>query len=332
MAGEDIEVGVPAGASFITTDPDLGMEHMSSAYQTSMRLSGRGHRSRFAHSRLVASYFTLDFHQFPLEITFNQGPLNALVIAELSKGRVERRCNGIEECFSAGDLFIDADPQLPATMSMDDVRGRAAKLDLSVLARVATSPGGGAVGRRPPAPIQFTGFQPVTPAAGRYLTRTMSYLWEIMANPTAESQPLIQASAADMLAASVLAAFPNTAVAEPTAQDRHDATTATLRRAVAFIEQNAERDITLADIADAASVGIRAVQVAFRRHLDTTPMRYLRGVRLDGAHRELRRADPTRGVTVTDVAMRWGFYSHSRFAAWYRTTYGVSPRRTLHTG
>ena len=72
------------------------------------------------------------------------------------------------------------------------------------------------------------------------------------------------------------------------------------------------------------------MQLAFRRHLDTTPTRYLRRVRLDHAHRQLLTADPERD-TVTAVAYRWGFASSSRFAAYYRTAYGVSPSSTLHT-
>jgi predicted DNA-binding protein YlxM (UPF0122 family) len=39
-----------------------------------------------------------------------------------------------------------------------------------------------------------------------------------------------------------------------------------VRRAVAFIEEYAHRDISAADIAGAAQVSIRAVQLAFARH------------------------------------------------------------------
>ena len=69
------------------------------------------------------------------------------------------------------------------------------------------------------------------------------------------------------------------------------------------------------------------MQLAFRRHLDTTPLGYLRRVRLDYAHRQLAAADP-RYESVTAVAYRWGF-SSSRFAAYYRQAYGVLPSQTL---
>jgi transcriptional regulator GlxA family with amidase domain len=107
-------------------------------------------------------------------------------------------------------------------------------------------------------------------------------------------------------------------------------TRAPLRRAVAFIDENAHTDITVADIAAAASVTIRAVQLAFQRHLGTSPMGYLRRVRLDHAHQDLTRSSPGDGLTVTAVAYRWGFRSSSRFAAAYRRAYGVAPSYTLN--
>ncbi|WP_228717474.1 helix-turn-helix transcriptional regulator [Allosaccharopolyspora coralli] len=105
-----------------------------------------------------------------------------------------------------------------------------------------------------------------------------------------------------------------------------------LRRAVAFIEANPDLDLTLTDIARAANVSPRALQLAFRRHLDTTPMHYLRRVRLDRAHHDLQNAVAGDGTTVTGVAARWGYARPSRFAADYRSAYGEHPHRTLHTG
>jgi transcriptional regulator GlxA family with amidase domain len=118
------------------------------------------------------------------------------------------------------------------------------------------------------------------------------FLREVLANSEVAAQPLIRGNAARMLAATVLDTFPNTAIIDPTAQDRRDATSTTVRRAIAFIEQHPHADISVADIAAAANVSIRAVQFAFRRQLDTTPMTYLRAVRLDRAHRELLATDP----------------------------------------
>lgn len=106
----------------------------------------------------------------------------------------------------------------------------------------------------------------------------------------------------------------------------------TLRRAVAFIDDRAGEDITVDDIARASHVSVRAVQLAFRRHLGTTPLDYLRQVRLRRAHHDLlNAAGPARG-TVTTIAARWQFASSSRFSVYYRARYGVLPSHTLRHG
>jgi AraC-like DNA-binding protein len=102
----------------------------------------------------------------------------------------------------------------------------------------------------------------------------------------------------------------------------------TVRAAMAFIEANASRPMTVADIAKATGVGVRGLQQGFQRALDMSPMRYLREVRLREAHRELRLSDPTI-TTVGDVAARWGFRHQGRFAAEYRRRYGSPPGDTL---
>ncbi|MCT7659587.1 helix-turn-helix transcriptional regulator [Mycobacterium deserti] len=103
-----------------------------------------------------------------------------------------------------------------------------------------------------------------------------------------------------------------------------------LQRAIAFIDENARQDITLSDIAAAVNVTPRSVQYVFRRHLGTTPLEYLRRVRLDRAHRDLQAADPTVD-TVTAIAGRWGFGHAGRFSGIYKETFGRPPSRTLRS-
>ncbi len=103
----------------------------------------------------------------------------------------------------------------------------------------------------------------------------------------------------------------------------------TVRRAIDLIEGHAAEALTVEDLAEAVGVGVRALQGGFRRHLDTTPMAYLREVRLARVHDELRAADPSAVTTVTEVASRWGFWHPGRFAAAYRQRYGETPSATL---
>ncbi|UXA20041.1 helix-turn-helix transcriptional regulator [Mycobacterium sp. SMC-4] len=103
-----------------------------------------------------------------------------------------------------------------------------------------------------------------------------------------------------------------------------------LRLAVDFIQQNAHYDITIRDIAAASDVTPRALQYAFREHLDTTPLEYLRRVRLERAHQALKTADPACD-TVTSIAGRCGFSHPGRFSSAYKQVFGTEPSRTLRS-
>lgn len=105
-----------------------------------------------------------------------------------------------------------------------------------------------------------------------------------------------------------------------------------LTRALTFIERHAADHIGLVEIAAAAGLSPRALQAAFHRHLDTTPLRHLRSVRLAHAHADLRSARAGDGRTVSTVASSWQFSQLSRFARDYRRRYGVAPHQTLGTG
>lgn len=153
-----------------------------------------------------------------------------------------------------------------------------------------------------PAP-RFELERPIPARSAAAFMATYRHAWELAAgDPT----PLVATTAQWLLLASILAAFPHTFADEPPAHDRTDAHPDALRRAIAFMEENADRPITLADIAVAARVSTRAVSHAFRRHLDTTPGTHLREIRLQRAREELLSTDPSTATAQT-IAARWGF-------------------------
>lgn len=207
-------------------------------------------------------------------------------------------------------------------------RATAVRMDLGLLRDVAVA-SGGAEG----AEVRFLSRRPLGVAAERHWQETVAHVARTLAgSPGRAPSPIVLGEACRFLAAMALATFPNTALPEYGGvldEGECDGSAETLRRAVEFIEAEAGSDIGLADIARAACVTGRAVQLAFRRHLDTTPTAYLRSVRLARAHRELLEAAPESGLTVTDIALRWGFAGPGRFARYYRETFGVLPSETL---
>jgi AraC-like DNA-binding protein len=102
-----------------------------------------------------------------------------------------------------------------------------------------------------------------------------------------------------------------------------------VRRVIELVDSAPEAAFTVADLAEFAGVSERSLHAAFRRQLGTSPMAYVRRRRLEQAHDELLRLDPSQGVTVTDVALRYGFAHTGRFAAAYRARFGEPPSTTL---
>lgn len=100
-------------------------------------------------------------------------------------------------------------------------------------------------------------------------------------------------------------------------------------RVVQMMEAEPAEPRSLGDFAEAAGVSARALQDGFRRHLGTTPMRYLRSVRMDRVRDELEASDP-QSTTVADVMSRWGFLQLGRVAGQYRRRFGELPSWTLH--
>ena len=170
----------------------------------------------------------------------------------------------------------------------------------------------------------------VSPARAAHWRATVAHLRRhVLTNDEVMAGQLTRAALFRNLVAVLVESFPNPAVGRSD-DDGGRVTPPTLRRAMRYVDDHAADDIGLADIAAAAGLGARGLQLAFRRHEDTTPLEYLRRVRLDRAHHDLRAATPG-DATVGGIADRWGFLHHGNFSALYLRTYGCSPSMTLRS-
>jgi AraC family ethanolamine operon transcriptional activator len=75
-------------------------------------------------------------------------------------------------------------------------------------------------------------------------------------------------------------------------------------------------------------VSQRTLEFAFRNCFDLTPYQYLARCRLGLVREALIQADPARS-TVTEIAMRHGFYELGRFAGEFRRFFGELPSEAL---
>lgn len=314
--------------SFEFDSPDIDrIETFVSSLYSKLRISTSG--SSPTHARIARHAATpdvaFDDSTYSFDMSFTGTPSSTVILGEMVSNTMSRVTEGRENTYGPGDVMLLSRPGYPYRGVVHAARQRVTVLNPALLSRVA------AAASNDTRPVHLLGTQPRSGAATRQLRRSIAQLRDIVSFPEAAASPLLLSTASQYLAASILNTFPNTALTEPTPIDHHDGHPATLRRSIAYIEAHAAADIDLLDIATAAHVSPRALQYTFRRHLNMTPMEYLRQVRLDAAHRDLLAADPTQGATVTAIAARWGFAYPSRFAATYRRAYGQHPHTTLHT-
>ncbi|MGW0433290.1 GlxA family transcriptional regulator [Micromonospora sp. NPDC003197] len=98
--------------------------------------------------------------------------------------------------------------------------------------------------------------------------------------------------------------------------------TSTLEGVLAWVEENAHRDLTLADIATAAGMSVRTLTRRFNDETGQSPMRWVSGVRIRHAQERLETTDHT----IDRIAADAGFSSTSNFRAQFGQTLGVTPR------
>ncbi|MGN6751911.1 MAG: helix-turn-helix transcriptional regulator [Intrasporangium sp.] len=313
----------PARTSFATTDPERVGDYVRRAFGPGVTVRAEEPEVHLRVEGIHAgSYRVDDVALSGASVTVEPHPV--LVVARLLSGSIDWRQRRAGDRFGIGDVVILGDVDVGHRSRWYDAGAVVVTLTAELIQRVAADDSEARVRR-----VRFTGRRPVSPAAARQWLQTVGFVTESITNEEAAASRLVIGSAGRLLAATALATFPNTSVLDDRRVDRSDATSETVRRALAFIESNADLDIGVEDIAQARCVTARAVQLAFRRHLDTTPMAELRRVRLARAHDDLRNASPDDGTTVTLVAARWGFPSPSRFSSLYRGVHGRLPSQTL---
>lgn len=102
----------------------------------------------------------------------------------------------------------------------------------------------------------------------------------------------------------------------------------TIAAAEAYMMAHVGDPISVPDIARAAGISVRGLQLAFQRELGSAPFLRLRELRLTKAQARLRAAHRST-TTVGAVARGVGYSNLGRFSAHYRDRYGESPAATL---
>jgi transcriptional regulator GlxA family with amidase domain len=95
-----------------------------------------------------------------------------------------------------------------------------------------------------------------------------------------------------------------------------------VKLAVDFIHEHAQMLPSGTELAQLSGVSLRALQAGFRRFVGLSIGAYQRQVRLQRARADLLR-EP--GISIEEIALRWGFTNAGRFSRYFKAAYGVFP-------
>ncbi|WP_182348062.1 helix-turn-helix transcriptional regulator [Tomitella gaofuii] len=313
---------------FASTDRDETVEFIRREYiDHRPRFHRNADGGRFS-ARLVEDngILTADASNVTLGFGVETAPFSTIMARTLHQGQI-RVGDGAEELrLTAGAIYLYR-PGRGYRVDWRQVKTSGLALSQQLLEEVASSGFD-----LDPAELRFEAGTPVTPELGAYWARVSGFVVrELLTADSVVTQPLISAQVHRFVADAMLTVFPNTTMTAHYEPGPGRVAPAAIRRAVAYLEENADRPIRLDEIAAAAGTRPRAVQYAFRRYFNTTPLGYLKTLRLRRAHLELQAGDPARGDSVAAIARRWGYASPNSFTSAYRRVYGVTPLQTLRT-
>ena len=101
-----------------------------------------------------------------------------------------------------------------------------------------------------------------------------------------------------------------------------------VRKAQAFINEHAHEAISATDIANVVQTSLRTLYVGFNKYLGSTPMTYLRSVRLEKVREALLVADPQK-KSVSEIALNYGFVHLGHFSENFKNRFGELPSQTI---
>ncbi|KUI32716.1 helix-turn-helix domain-containing protein [Mycobacterium sp. GA-2829] len=302
--------------------PDLGeaFDLLRTEYGASLRMRESRTKARaLSVDRRQTSAFECHDVRLPAQLQFDVEDYGAVVIAELQAGTVTANSDAHGVSYRRGDVFMSNFPGAHYRCHCDHALSHTVTIPVRVLAQSAGVA---------PSSLRFMSGNPVSTAAAELWVNTLTSVERLLADPVT-ANPIVLGKAARMLATRVLEIFPMTRT--PGTEHPGRLVPNFLRRAIGYMEENADGDIGVADIAAAVELTPDGVTYLFRRHLGVAPLEHLRRIRLDRAHRELLDQAPE-STTVFAIAARWGFVDLAAFEEQYYGSYGQSPQVTLQAG
>jgi AraC-like DNA-binding protein len=301
-----------------TSAPARAEEHLNRVFAYHRLDVPRGGGLRFQHRQAGAGELDVNHLVYGADVTISTPALPDFYLLQVTlKGACRITDGGAAVDLPAGSVFVMNPGRAYRKEWSEESEQLIVRIDRAVLERRVVQETGA---RR----VVHFDFAPADPRSAASIARAMDYLCSDLGDPDGGLRDLgPRRCFSDLLLSLLLGRLRNDQrqrAASPAAPHY-------VRRAEEFIRGQAGEDIGLSDIAGAAGVNSRTLNAGFRRFRDTTPITFLRDVRLDQARRLLQA--PNRWTTVTTAALACNLGHLGRFAQAYAERFGERPSETL---
>ena len=310
---------------FQTNDLDEACNRVADIFCShELRVAGRGRRVDACMQHAPIRSVSLNRLRYGATVDIDVGCLNDFLLVMMPfSGEADIRC-GAQRIRSTPDLASVVTPtqDLNETVHVgcDQIM---VKIDRTLLESTCAQHLGHAL----PGPIEFKLGMEMSSQGGVSWQALVSYLAsELEREAPVLNSSLTAAQVEHLLVTTLLTVQPNNYRDEllnphQSIAPRH------VRRVEEFIQAHADEALTIGELAAYAKVSTSALFAGFREFRNTTPMAYLKSVRMQRVHDELRNVSSAE-TTVTGIAMRWGFNHLGHFATDYKNRYGECPSKT----
>lgn len=290
------------------------------------RLETIGREARIAarHHHLPGERLSLNYIEYGAKTLIAPGQLESFYLVQIPVRGAAAVSNGMSRYASDPRRAAVLNPHRETTMIWEEGTGQ---ILLQIDRKALMAHLGAQLSRVLDRPIGFDGPLDTTTAAGTAFRQLVMFL---VAEADQGRPSLGSGLMARQIESTLLAGLLEACSHDYSADLGHSRAAPRprhLRLAESYIEAHLTEPITVEDIADAAGISVRGLQLAFRAHRDTTPLGFWRDLRLLRVHQSLL----ANQGSVTDIALKWGFGHFGRFAAMYRAKFGLSPRDTLRS-
>lgn len=304
-----------------TQDLDEAREAVSMRYCDHRLDLARGRVLNVRHNHARGSHVSVNFLAYGGDVEIDPGELQDFYLLQIpvtGSARIQHRGEEVDTSPRQGSML---NPDRPTRMAWGhDCEKLMIQVDVAFLHLVATE----WLGRTLPGQIRFEPAVDLRTPEGktlRYIAERTAQAFEV--GTLASRLEDLQLMATEREIALTLLHNLRSNITHLMARKPAVLAPRSLRRALDYLHGHYAEDIRLDDIARATDQHPRTLQIAFQRSLGTSPMAYLRDIRLDTAKYHLsRRVNRPR---VSEIAYDCGFSHLGRFSKDFRVRFGHAP-------